>query len=106
MQYVCAPYTFSLFLNVRFFESDALLLIDHFEDEAEDEGSDAEAGEHDERGRVVALRGVFDARVRLVEHLADEQREEPQADVLNPEDEGVGRADNLRIDKLRHTGPQ
>ena len=49
---------------------------------------------------------MFYLRIGGFEHLTDEQREEPKADVLYPEDERVGRADHFAINQLRHTGPQ
>ena len=65
-----------------------------------------EACQHDERGSVVELRGVGHTLVGSVEHLTDEEREEPQTDILNPEDQCVGRTNHLGIDELRHAGPQ
>jgi len=95
-----------LFLDVGQFESESFLLVHHLEDESDGECCYAEACEHDERPGVVVLRGVGDAGVGLVEHFADEQREEPQADVLNPEDERVGGADDFGVNELGHAGPK
>lgn len=44
--------------------------------------------------------------VGVVQHHADEGGEEAEADVLNPEDGGIGRADDLLVDQLGHRGPQ
>ena len=79
-----------LLCNIRQFEADAFLLVDGFQHEAEDEGGYTQTGEHHQRGGIVELRGVCHAWVRGVEHLADEQGEQPEADVLDPEDEGIG----------------
>ena len=107
-----------IFLDVRLFEAVALLLVDILEHEAEQQGGYAEACQHDERGGVVVrhgglLRGdeaglkvAYELRVGLVEHLADEHGEEPQADVLYPENQGVGAADDFGVDKLGHAGPK
>ena len=76
----------SLLLDVRLFKSEAFLLVYNLEEEADDEGGNAEAGKHDEGSGVVELCGVGHTLVGGSEHLADEQREEPEADVLNPED--------------------
>ena len=96
----------SLLLDVWLLKSEAFLLVYNLEEEADDEGGNAEAGKHDEGSGVVELCGVGHTLVGGYEHLADEQREEPEADVLNPEDESVGRADNLCVNELRHTGPE
>ena len=100
---------FSLFhllcFYVRFFQSDAFFLIYNLQHEAQYKSSHAEAGQHDERCGVVKLRGVGNAGVGGVEHLADKQGEQPQTDVLNPEYQGVGRAYDLLVDELGHRGP-
>ena len=107
-----------IFLDVRLFEAVTLLLVNHLEYEAEQQGGHAEAGEHYERGCVVVGHGGLlrgdeagfevgdELRIGLVEHLADEQREEPQADVLYPEDEGVCASDDFRVNELGHAGPK
>ena len=95
-----------LFFDVGKFEADAFRLVDDLQQEAEQQGGNTEARQHDERRGVVELGGIGDSGIGGVEHLADEQGEEPQADVLNPENEGVGRADDLGVDELRNAGPQ
>ena len=77
-------------LDVGFFKTQALLAVYHLQHKTEQQGGNAEAGQHDQRSGVVELRGVSDAGIGGVEHLADEQGEQPQADVLNLEDKGVG----------------
>ena len=89
-------------LYIRQFEADAFLLVDGLQHEAEDEGSHTEAGEHHQWGGIVKLRGVCHTRVRGVEHLADEQGEQPKADILDPENQGIGRTDDLCVDEFRH----
>ena len=79
-----------LLLDVRLFETETFLAVNDLQDETEHEGCQTEAGKHHQGRGVVVLSGVGDTGVGLVEHLADEQWEEPEADVLNPEDEGVG----------------
>ena len=91
------------------FQSVAFLLVHGFQHEAQDEGGHAQAGQHDEGCGVVVGHGGFlggdeavlqvghQLRVSAVEHFADEQREEPQPDVLYPEDECIGTADDFRI---------
>ena len=91
-----------LFLYIRQFEADAFLLVDGLQHEAEDEGSHTQTGEHHQWGGIVELRRVGHTWVRGVEHLADEQGEQPEADVLDPENQGVGRTDHFSVDELRH----
>ncbi len=99
-------------------ETEALATVDDLKDETDDESGHAERGEHHEgSGVVVADRGLLgghcacgerlsDVGVGGVEHFADEQREEPEADVLNPENQRVGRADDFGVDELGHAGPK
>ena len=94
-----------LLLDVGEFQSDALLLIDGFQDEAEDEGCNTEAGEHDQRSGIVQFRSTGAFGIGGIEHLADKHGEEPQTDVLNPEDERIGRTDDLCIDQLGRREP-
>ena len=53
------------------------LLVDSFEVDADKQSGNAEAGQHDQRHRVVELMGSRTGGVGLVEHLANQQREEP-----------------------------
>ena len=75
-----------LLLYVRLFESETFFLVYDFKEQSDDKGCHAEACEHDEWSGVVELCGVGHSLVGGGEHLADEQGEEPQSDVLNPED--------------------
>ena len=95
-----------LFLNVRLFKAIAFLLVNNLEEKTNQECGYAEACKHDERCCIVKFGRVGDARVGVVEYLADEQWEKPEADVLNPEDKGVCSADNLCVNKLRNAWPQ
>ena len=52
------------------------------------------------------LSRIGDSWVGGVKHLANEQGEQPQTDVLNPEDEGIGRTDDLGIYELGNGRPQ
>ena len=71
-------------LNVWQFKSQTLLAVDNLEEQTEDEGCHAEAGQHDEGGGIVELGGVGDSWVGGIEHLADEQWEQPQANMSVP----------------------
>ena len=67
-----------LLLYVRLFESETFLLVYDFKEQSDDKGCHAEACEHDEWSGVVELCGVCHSLVGGGEHLADEQREEPE----------------------------
>ena len=71
-------------MNIWEFKTNAFLAVDDFQHEAEDKGSHTKASEHHERGGIVELCRVGNTRIRLVEHLADEQWEKPETNVLNP----------------------
>ena len=72
-----------------------LLAVYNLEVESQKQGSHTEAGEHYQRPRIVIADGgclrcngaggnlCGDVGIGSVENLADEQREEPQTDVLN-----------------------
>ena len=92
--------------DVGLFEAEVLLLVDDLEVEADQHGGHAEAGQHHERPGVVELVGRRAGGVGARQHVADQDREEPQADVLDPEDEGVGRADDLLVHELGNGRPQ
>lgn len=79
-----------LFLDVGQLKAEVLLLVHNLQDETDEECSHTEACQHNERCGVVELCGVCHTLVGGVEHLTDEEREEPQADILNPEDQRVG----------------
>ena len=81
---------FGLLLDVGFFQSETLLAVNDLEEQTEEQSCHTETCEHDEGGCVVELCGVGDSRIGGVEYFTDEQREQPESDVLNPEDEGVG----------------
>ena len=99
-------------------EADVFLLVDALEDETEEESNDAEASEHHQRPSIVITDGgsfgshravghsLDDIGIGLIEDLTDEHGEEPEADILDPEDEGVSRTDNLGIHELRNAGPK
>ena len=93
---------FCLLFDIRFLKAKSLLAVDNLQQEAEQQGSHAKASEHDQRPSVVELRGVCNARIGLVEHLTNEQGEQPEADVLNPEDQRIGRTNHLGIHQLGH----
>ena len=59
-----------LFLDVRLFQSEVAFLVDHLQDETDDEGDDTQSGKHDQRCSVIELCRVGHTDVRLVEHLA------------------------------------
>ena len=65
-------------LDVWLFEAKTFLLVNNLQDKSEQEGCYAEASQHDERSCVVELGRVGHSGVSGAEHLADEQREEPQ----------------------------
>ena len=96
----------ALIHNIRKFESDVLLPVHHLKDKSDDEGRHSECGKHEERVGVVVLQGVGNSGVAGVEYLADEEGEEPESDVLNPEDEGICRPDDFGVDEFGYAGPK
>src|SRR5574344_585892 len=86
-----------LFLNVRQLKSEAFFLVYFLQHEAEDEGGYAQTGKHHQRSGVVELCGVCNAGIGLVEYFADKQWEEPQTDVLNQENQCIGRTNYFGI---------
>ena len=101
-------------LDVGLFEAEAFGFVHLLEDDAKDECSYAEGGEHEQGIGVVVGSGClfgthgavfhsgYEFGIALVEHLADEHGEEPESDVLDPEDECVGRTDDFCINELGH----
>ena len=83
-----------------------LLAIDDLKVEANQHGRDAETCEHDERPSVVQLVRRSAGGVGAGQHIADQDREEPQSNVLDPEDQGISGAEDLLIDELRDGRPQ
>ena len=88
------------------FEAEVLLLVDSLQIDGYEAGCNAEAGKHDQRNTVVKLGGRSAFGVGVVQNLAIEQREEPETDVLNPEDQSIGRTDNLLVNQFGDRGPQ
>ena len=76
-----------LLFDIGLFKSDAFLLVDNLQHKAEDEGCNTQTCQHEQWGGVVELRRIGNARVGGVEYLADEQGEQPETNVLNPEDD-------------------
>ena len=104
-----------LFLNVRLLKAKVALAVKDLEVKGDQKGGHTESSEDDERNRVVVrdelgagglggddgwIVGV-DAR----QNTSDKLRNEAEADVLNPEDKAVGRAENLLVDDLRNRWP-
>lgn len=85
------------FLHVGLFKAVVVLAVEHFQPDAEEDGEHAECGE-DEHRHEVAAGGV--------ECLAYEQRHEAEADVLYPEYQAVGRAEDIVVDDLGNGRPQ
>ena len=84
----------------------SLLLVNNLEDKADDERGNTQACQHHQWGGVVEFGSIGNSLVGHGEDLADEQGEQPQADILYPEDKGVGRADDLGVYQLGHAWPQ
>ena len=80
----------STLFDVGLFEAEVLLLVHYAEVEGDEACGDTKGGQHDEGPGVVELGGGGAFGVGAVEHFADEQGEEPEANVLNPENQGVG----------------
>ncbi len=90
----------SLRLDVGLLEAEVLLLVNHLEVQTEQQSGDTQAGKDYHGPGIVILRRVGDTRVGLVEHIANQHGEEPQTDVLNPENQSVGRTDYLGVNQL------
>ena len=107
-----------LVFDVRQFQSVSFFLVNGFQHESQYQGGHAQTGKHYQGSCVVVRDGRFfrtdgsvlqlgyQLRVGFVQHFANQQREEPQADVLYPENKGVGTTDNFGIYQFRYTGPQ
>lgn len=76
---------------VRLFQSEAFTLVYNFQEETQYQSDYTEGCQHHKRRGVVELSGVCYSGIGLVQYFTDEQREEPKADVLNPEYQGIGR---------------
>ena len=99
--------SFLSFNDIRFFKSISFFLVHYFQDKTQYQRGNAQTCQHDERHSVVvghgglfpcdgsALKIGNQLRICIVENFANEQREEPQANVLNPEDQGVCASDNF-----------
>ena len=95
-----------MLLDIGQLQSVALALVLFLEGKGEHESDDAEASEYAHREGVVVLLEylsidntlTYDAV--LIEHPADEQGHEAKTDVLHPEDEGIGRSEQLLGDNL------
>ena len=74
----------------------AFLLVHVEEGKGEENGDRAEAGEDGHRGLVGGVDTV---------HLTDPHGHEGEADVLNVEDDGEGRSEQLHGNDLGHAGP-
>lgn len=115
---LCLFRSIRLLLNVGFFQSVTLFLVNYFQHKAQYQCSHTKASQHHEGSRVVVRNSSLIRRnravlqsfnqfgVRLVKHLTNEQGEEPQTDVLNPENQCVGTTDDFSINEFGHTGPQ
>ena len=80
-----------LFLDVWLLKTKTFLLVDGFQHKAEEQGCYTQAGQHDQWSGVVELGGVGDTRIGGIEHLTNKQGEQPKTNVLNPENQSVGR---------------
>lgn len=65
------PIVSIILFDVRLFKSKSLLLVDNFQNQAENEGSDTQTSQHDKRGGIVELRRVGNTFVGAVENLTD-----------------------------------
>ena len=95
-----------------------LLAVNDLQVQTDKQSGDTQASQHHERPGVVVRNGSLlgldgavgqtlnDVGVGAVQYLADEDGEEPQTDVLNPENQGVGTTDDLGVYQLGHAGPQ
>ena len=83
-----------------------LLTVHSLEYEAQDEGCNAQAGQHNQRSRVVELCRIVHIRIGLVQNLADKQREEPQTYVLDPEYQSICATDDLLVNQFRNAWPE
>ncbi len=105
-------------LLIRQFQSESFFLIYNFQDKPEHQRHSAKAGQHDQRIGIIVHHGSFlggySARRHLLrytgvgrgQNLTDQQREQPQADVLYPKDKGVSRTDDFMVNQFRHRRPQ
>lgn len=65
------PIVSIILFDVRLFKSKSLLLVDNFQNQAENEGGDTQTSQHDKRGGIVELRRVGNTFVGAVENLTD-----------------------------------
>lgn len=115
--FLCVAKTNGLF-DVWFFQTQVFLFVDNFENKTNQQCSQAQACEHYERPRVViGHRGLLlchgascqilgNLRISSVKNLANQNWEQPQTDVLNPENQRVGTTDDFFRNELWHTWPQ
>ena len=82
--------------GVLFLQTVAFLLVHVEEGKGKENGDCAEAGEDGHRGLVGGIDTV---------HLTDPHGHEGEADVLNVEDDGEGRSEQLHGNDLGHAGP-
>ena len=98
--------------NVGKFKAEMFLLIKRFQYKSENKGCYSEACKHHERRRIIVAdrsliggegavgKSFHNLRIGLVKNLTYKHREEPEADVLDPEYQGVGGTDDFRIDEF------
>ena len=104
-------------LDVGFLKAIAFLLVYGFQIDRDKESGNTEGCQHNESPLVVvrhqdAFLAGLDCclcsdnggivGVGAFEDIANQCREQAEADILNPEDSCVGRADNLLVNQLRH----
>ncbi len=105
-------------LDIGFFQTEMVLFVDSLEDNADNKSGHTQTSRH-EQGPGVFVRNRCNGRIHLagshlgydigigvVEHLTDKQGEVSQTDILNPENERVGRTQNLIVDQFGNAWPQ
>ena len=93
---------YGLFSDVREFKANAFLAVNDLQHEAKNQSCYTQTGEHHQWSSIVELCWICHPRIGSVEHLTNEQWEEPQTNVLDPEDQGICRTNHLGIHELRH----
>lgn len=105
-----------LFLDVWQLKPVVVLLVDELQIGCKQERRNAEAGEDDQRYGVVVryelaacLLGCNDGRIVGIgtcQYTTDEHWNKAETEVLHPEDEAVGTAENLLVDNLWYAWPK
>ena len=110
-------FNLSVRLDVRQFEAEMLFAVHDLKIKAKNECGHAKACKHHKRPSVIVAYGSLlrghravlhsrhDVGIGRIENLADTEREQPQADVLNLENQRICRTDDFCVYKFGDARP-